>query len=74
MEPFMAPFLWALFLALPCGIAAIVAAGFVAGWLRLGRCGRWAPVVRVLVFVVVAGLAFCVFLGGGVFAAMRIGL
>jgi hypothetical protein len=72
----MAPFLWALFLALPCGVAAISGGGYVAARIRRppGMRGRWEWPLRIAVFVAVATIGFTLLLVGGVFLAMRLGL
>ena len=70
----MAPFLWAFLLALPCGAAAIIGAGYVAASIRWpSGARRWAWLLRGVVFVAIATIGFVILLVAGVFLAMRLG-
>ena len=72
----MAPALWAFYLALPCGVAAICCAAYLAAKIRRpsGRRGRWLWPLRVAVFIAIATIGFIVFLGGSISLAMHFDL
>jgi hypothetical protein len=72
----MAPFIWALYLALPCGVVATYCAAYVAAKVRRpsGARGRWVWPLRGAVFIAIAATGFALLLGGGVFLAMHLDL
>ena len=72
----MAPFLWGIFLALPAAAGALLCAAIVALRAPTPFAGhpRATVLFRLVLFVVVAALAFVVFLIAGVQLAMWLGL
>ena len=72
----MAPFLWAIFLALPAAAGALFCAAMLAPRVPTPFAQHNGATIlfRLVLFVVVAGLAFVVFLVGGVELAMWLGL
>lgn len=70
MESTDAGFLWACVLALPALLGAVLCTKGVA-WLARRRLRSWPMVLRVVVFVPVGALLFCLLLSGGLYLAMR---
>lgn len=68
MEPFLAPFLWALYLSLPAAIAALHVAGYLAVRIPLpwDQKPRVALLLRIALFIVITPASFCALLAAAV--------